>query len=98
MKKLLLFTVTLYLFTSCSHLWTPGSHVSTEFISMGVPDKSYCMEKCEKYGTLKYGQIDIDKPSVKVDNREYVDPWCFCMEFCLKLEKTYCEEDSTNTN
>ena len=98
MKKLILIAVIPLLLPSCVNLLTKGAHISDEFVVIGTPDKDYCENKCEKYGILKYGQIDIDKPSVKVDNREYVDPWCFCMEFCLQLEKPYCKEDSTNNN
>ena len=43
-------------------------------------------------------QIDIDKLFVIVDDRKYVEPWCFCMEFCLRLDEPYCNEDSTKTN
>ena len=43
-------------------------------------------------------QIDIDKPFVIVDDRKYIEPWCFCMEFCLRLDEPYCNEDSTKTN
>ena len=98
MKKLILFTITLFLLPSCSNLFQSGGYITNDFVSLGKPDKSYCENRCEQYGIKKYGQIDIDKPSVKVGDRKYVDPWCFCMEFCLQLEEPFCNEDSTDTN
>ena len=91
MNKSLFSAITLCLFTSCT-MWTSGSVISTDFIDMGVPSKSYCLEKCEKYG-----QFNTGKPSVIVDGKEYADPWCFCMELCLKLKEPYCEADSTHS-
>ena len=97
MKKLILL-LTLLLLPSCVNLFKQGAHISDEFVLMGTPDKDYCENKCEKYGILKYGQIDIENPSVIIDNRKYVEPWCFCMELCLQLDVPYCKEDSTDTN
>ena len=94
MKKLLsLLLPILFFLPSCSNIFfTHGS------VSIGKPPQSHCEDRCEQYGIKKYGQIDIDKPSVKVGDRKYVDPWCFCMEFCLQLEEPFCNEDSTDTN
>ena len=97
MKKILILLL-LLLFACAGSLFDKGGYASDEFISFGTPNKDFCTDKCEKYGILRYGQIDIEKPSVTINNRKYVEPWCFCMEICLQLDEPYCKEDSTNTN
>jgi len=98
MKKLIFILSMFILLPSCSNLFQSGGYITDDFISLGKPDKSYCENRCEKYGIKKYGQIDIEKPSVIVDDKKYVDPWCFCMEYCLQLDEPYCNEDTTDTN
>ena len=48
------------LFSCAGSLFDQGGYASDEFISFGTPDKDFCTNKCEKYGILKYGQIDIE--------------------------------------
>ena len=99
MKQLLIIITIIILLPSCAKLFQEGGHISSDgFIYLGEPTKDFCKSKCEKYAIKKYNQIDIDKPFVIVDDRKYVDPWCFCMEVCLRLDEPYCNEDSTNTN
>jgi len=99
MKKLIIIITIAILLPSCAKLFKEGGMISTDgFIYMGESTKEYCESNCEKYAIKKYNQIDIDKPFVIVDNRKYVEPWCFCMESCLRLDEPYCNEDSTSTN
>ena len=99
MKKMLITIVITMLLPSCAKLFQEGWMISSDgFIYLGEPTKDFCESNCEKYAIKKYNQIDIDKPFVIVDDRKYVEPWCFCMESCLRLDKPYCNEDSTNTN
>ena len=98
MKKLLTIVI-IILLPSCAKLFQEGGMISSDgFIYLGEADKDFCESNCEKYAIKKYNNIDIDKPFVIVDDRKYVEPWCFCMEFCLRLDEPYCNEDSTNTN
>ena len=99
MKKLLIIITITILLPSCAKLFQEGGVISSDgFIYLGEADKDFCESNCEKYAIKKYNKIDIDKPFVIVDDRKYVEPWCFCMESCLRLDKPYCNEDSTNTN
>ena len=94
MKKLILLGL-LILLSSCYEI---GKMLDEKLNIESNNNQSHCENRCEKYGTKKYGQIDIDKPSVTVDDKKYVEPWCFCMEVCLQLEEPYCNEDSTKSN
>ena len=99
MKKMLITIVITMLLPSCAKLFQEGWMISSDgFIYLGEPTKDFCESNCEKYAIKKYNQIDINKLFVIVDDRKYVEPWCFCMESCLRLDKPYCNEDSTNTN
>ena len=99
MKKLLIIITITILLPSCAKLFQEGGYTSSDgFIYLGEPDKPFCEKRCEKYGIKKYGQIHIDKVFVTVDDRKYFDPWCICMESCLRLDETYCNTDSTDTN
>ena len=87
------------LLPSCAKLFQEGWMISSDgIIYLGEPTKDFCESNSEKYAIKKYNQIDINKQFVIVDDRKYVEPWCFCMESCLRLDKPYCNEDSTNTN
>ena len=99
MKKLLIIITITILLPSCAKLFKEGGMISTDgCIYMGESTKDFCASNCEKYAIKKYNQIDIDKPFVIVDDRKYVEPWCFCMEFCLRLDEPYCNTDSKDTN
>ena len=99
MNKLIFTISIIILFTSCAKLFQEGGIISSEgFIYLGEATKDYCESECEKYAFKKYNQIDIDKSFVIVNGRKYVEPWCHCMEFCLRLEKSYCSEDSTSNS
>ena len=99
MKKLLIIITITILLPSCAKLFQEGGTISSDgFIYLGEPTQDYCESNCEKYAIKKYNQIDIDKPFVIVDDRKYIEPWCFCMEFCLRLDEPYCSEDSTSSN
>ena len=53
MKKLIFITSMFILILSCSNLFQSGSVISDDFVYLGKADKSYCEDRCEKYGIKK---------------------------------------------